>query len=113
MELESQGPLVVVQLEAAEHALQKGDHFGGVEAEKHVGVLRAPVSGRIMRLNEHVMANPRLINLDPYGAGWLIEVELTNFAVEKQALITGEAALTEWYETEIKRYEEAGWLAQP
>ena len=43
-----------------------------------VSFLVSPVSGRILRRNEDVLRTPSLVNTDPYGRGWLVEVELTN-----------------------------------
>jgi len=83
-----------------------------VEAEKHVGALKAPVSGRIVRVNDALIQNPRLANEDPYGAGWFVEIELTNFDAEKQELISGETNIRAWLLAEAKKYEERGWIAE-
>ncbi len=112
LEQETKGAFVVIQLESAGKPLKRGESFGSVEAEKHVGALNAPVSGVIEAVNPAVLENPRLANTDPYGEGWLIEVRLTNFEQEKPLLLTGESALRQWYEAEIRKYEDWGWLAK-
>jgi len=109
---ESMGAFVVVQLDAPGKPLEKGDAFGTVEAEKYVGPLRTPVSGTLAVVNERLAENPRLPNLDPYGDGWMVEIEMNRFEEEKHDLLTGEAALRTWYEQEVKKYEEEGWLAE-
>ncbi|MFQ5707751.1 MAG: glycine cleavage system protein H [bacterium] len=109
---ESMGAFVVVQIDELGKTLSKGKSFGTVEAEKYVGPLRAPVSGVVKKRNEQVTESPRLANTDPYGEGWLIELELTNFAEESSDLVTGERPLRDWFEKEIKKYEDSGWLAQ-
>ena len=112
LEQETKGAFVVVQFESEGKVLARGESFGSLEAEKHVGTLVMPVSGSITTINPAVVENPRLANTDPYGNGWFIEVELTDFDKEKQHLITGELALRQWYEAEIKKYEDWGWLAE-
>lgn len=109
---ESMGAFVVIQIHEKGTTLNRGDSFGTVEAEKFVGPLRAPVSGTIMQINKKVVQNPRLVNSDPYGEGWLIELKLSNFEHEKDALVNGEAALRSWFAKEIEKYEDAGWLAE-
>jgi len=109
---ESMGALVVVQFDETGKTLKRADSFGTVEAEKYVGPLRSPVSGILKKINGEVLENPRLPNLDPYGKGWLIEVELTDFEKEKASLLTGEEPLRKWFKAEIKIYEDEGWLAE-
>ena len=109
---DSMGAFVVVQLDYKGKRLSNGDSFGTVEAEKYVGPLRSPVSGSIMSTNDRVVQNPRLANTDPYGEGWLIEIELNNFDEEKNRLLTGEEEVRKWFEEEIRRYEGEGWLAE-
>ncbi|MCI0443732.1 hypothetical protein L0244_24315, partial [bacterium] len=109
---ESMGAFVVVQLDKQGKSLSKGESFGTVEAEKYVGPLRSPVSGKVMAINDAVVQNPRLANTDPYNEGWFIEIELANFEQERNGLVTGEEALRKWLETELKKYQEEGWLAE-
>ncbi len=112
LEQETKGAFVVIQLDSIGSVVQKGESFGSLEAEKHVGTLRSPVSGKIAATNSAVLENPRLANADPYNTGWFVEIELSNFDEDKKSLLTGEDALKQWYETEIKKYEEWGWLAE-
>lgn len=68
---ETTGSFVSVQFSQAGAQLAKGQSFGSIEAEKHVGHMKAPLSGTLLRYNEAVHENPRLVNTDPYGEGWL------------------------------------------
>ncbi len=111
LEIESKGAIVVVQFEAAGTLLGRGDPFGSMEAEKHVGVLRSPVAGRITAVNERVQQDPRLVARDPYGKGWMIEVALDDFDPDGEDFVTG-AEAAEWHAAEVKRYAEEGWLAE-
>ena len=63
-----------------------GDAFGTVESVKAASDLFSPVSGRIARINEQLANQPELVNQDPYGRGWMIEVELADTA-ELNALL--------------------------
>jgi len=62
---------------------------------------RAPFTGRIVALNKEVVENPRLINEDPYGAGWLVEIQPTKMNEEIPKLLHGETAV-EWLKREIE-----------
>ncbi len=109
---ESMGAFVVVQLRDDLSVVKRGEAFGTIEAEKYVGPLRSPVSGKIIALNEQVIANPRLANTEPFGNGWFVEIKLSDFARESASLVTGEAAVREWFERELEKYEDKGWLAE-
>jgi glycine cleavage system H protein len=56
--------------------LEQGDTFGEVESQKTVVELASPVTGTIRSVNEVLLEEPTLINVDPYGKGWLVEVEI-------------------------------------
>jgi len=72
------GDVVFVELPAEGDAVAAGDSFGVVESIKAVSDVYAPVSGTVTAVNESVTDRPELLNDDPYGDGWLIEVELDN-----------------------------------
>ncbi|MFZ9760338.1 MAG: glycine cleavage system protein GcvH [Candidatus Kapaibacteriota bacterium] len=71
-------------------AVSAGDTFGTVEAVKTVADLYAPVSGTIIECNTGLNDNPEQVNQDPYGAGWLMKIELSNSA-ELDGLMDAEA----------------------
>ncbi len=110
---ETSGSFVAIQFSKIGGIFKKGESFGSAEAEKHVGHMKMPVSGKLQAINEKVVENPRLINTDPYNEGWLIEVELTKFADEFDGLIAGEENIKSWFAEELKKFDEKGWLAQP
>jgi len=85
--------------------------MGIVEAEKHVGQLKSPISGKVVLVNEMVLENPKLINDEPYNGGWIVEMQIDDKNQLKD-LISGEEAITNWIESEIKRFDEKGWIAQ-
>ncbi|MHA7652592.1 glycine cleavage system protein GcvH [Mycobacterium sp. ML4] len=70
------GDVVFVQLPEVGVALSAGDSFGEVESTKSVSDLYAPVSGRVSAVNSDLDSNPQLLNSDPYGEGWLLELQV-------------------------------------
>ncbi|HRH99669.1 MAG TPA: glycine cleavage system protein GcvH [Saprospiraceae bacterium] len=76
------GDLVYVEIETVGETLSKDEIFGTVEAVKTTSDLFMPVSGKVLEFNpaldEKEGNDPTLINSDPYGAGWLIKIELTD-----------------------------------
>lgn len=108
---ESSGAFVAIQINALDKEIKKGEAFGTIEAEKHVGPLKAPLSGKIIKVNEEVLENPRLINYDPYGDGWLMEMELSNADLELAGLVSGEDNVVNWFESELKKFDDKGWIA--
>ena len=56
--------------------LEPGDTFGEVESQKTVIELPSPVTGTVRAVNEAIRDDPSLINVDPYGKGWIVEVEI-------------------------------------
>ena len=69
------GDIVYVQLPEPGSAVQAGQSLGEVESTKSVSELYAPVSGKVATRNERLGEEPELINTDPYGDGWLVEIE--------------------------------------
>jgi len=66
--------IVYVDLSEIGTNVDRGTAFGTMEAMKTVAELIAPVSGEVIEINDTLEADPRLVNLDPYGEGWLIRV---------------------------------------
>ncbi len=60
--------------------------FGVIESAKATNDLYSPVSGRVTEVNQSLVNEPGLVNRDPYGRGWMIEVELSNTAELAQLL---------------------------
>ena len=70
------GDVVFVDLPEEGEQLAAGDDFGVVESIKAVSDIYTPVSGTVSAVNDAVEGEPELLNDDPYGDGWMIEVEL-------------------------------------
>ena len=77
---EALGDVVYVSLPELGATLSVGAAFGEVESTKSVSDLYAPVSGTVTARNESLDATPELINSDPYGDGWIVEIELSGDA---------------------------------
>lgn len=75
--------------------------LGSVESAKAVFEIIAPVSGTIVAVNAEVVANPGLINEDPYGKGWLVELKLTDWPEDQKLLLDPDA-----YAKTVKRKAE-------
>ena len=71
------GDIVYVQLPKVGDAVVSGKVCGEVESTKSVSEIFAPVSGKVITINESLSNSPELINSDPYNAGWLVEIELS------------------------------------
>jgi glycine cleavage system H protein len=74
---DSLGDVVFVELPAVGATLTQGQVFGVVESNKTVSDLFAPVSGRVVAVNETLRETPEQVNSDPYGSGWMLRVALT------------------------------------
>ncbi|WP_020659841.1 glycine cleavage system protein GcvH [Amycolatopsis benzoatilytica] len=84
------GDVVFVDLPEVGKQVGAGDVFGEVESTKSVSELFAPVDGEIVSVNSAVADSPELINSDPYGEGWLVEIRLDDPA-GLEALLEAEA----------------------
>ena len=74
---EKLGDVVFVELPKVGSSVASGTVVGEIESTKSVGELFAPVDGTVAEANEAVVADPSLVNSDPFGAGWLIKVTFT------------------------------------
>ena len=70
------GDIVFVQLPDVGDSLDAGQAFGEVESTKSVSDVYAPVTGEVVARNESLESTPELVNTDPYGDGWLIELSV-------------------------------------
>lgn len=82
------GDVVFVQLPDVGTELTAGESFGEVESTKSVSDLYAPVSGKVSAVNGDLDGSPQLVNSDPYGAGWLLDVEVSDAAGLESAIAT-------------------------
>jgi glycine cleavage system H protein len=75
---EKLGDVVYVELPSVGTQISAGSVVGEIESTKSVGELFAPVSGEVIAANDDVVASPELVNTDPFGAGWLIRVRVSD-----------------------------------
>ena len=71
------GNIVHVQLPALGQAVRSGASAVEVESSKSVSDIYSPVSGSVVLVNESLATEPGLVNSDPYGSGWLYEVQVS------------------------------------
>ena len=87
------GDIVFVQLPEPGAVVSANDSFSEIESTKSVNDVYAPVSGTVSRVNDLLSSSPELVNTDPYGDGWICEIEMSGEASdlltpdEYQALI--------------------------
>lgn len=91
------GDVVFVQLPTTNIEVEAGASCSEVESTKSVSDIYVPVSGTIVSVNEALTSAPNLVNTDPYGDGWIMEIEVSDFvsldslmnAAEYRQLIEG------------------------
>ena len=80
------GDVVFVELPAEGTELAKENTFGVVESVKTVSDIYAPMTGKVVVVNKDLESQPELVNSDPYGQGWMIEIEFSNSSPEQNLL---------------------------
>ena len=75
------GDVVYVDLPDSGSTVTANDVCGEIESTKSVGELYAPLTGEVVEINDAVVADPSLVNADPYGDGWLIKLRVDAGAV--------------------------------
>jgi glycine cleavage system H protein len=70
------GDVVFVELSEVGTDVTAGNEFGTVESTKSTSDLYAPITAKVVAVNGDVSESPELVNSDPYGAGWLIELQI-------------------------------------
>ena len=80
------GDIVFVDVDSVDDELSAGDVFGSVEAVKTVSDLFLPLAGKVTAFNSDLEDQPELLNTDPYGAGWIIKLELKDDADRSELL---------------------------
>ena len=74
----SLGDVVYVELPKVNDQFAANEAFGSVESVKAVSEVFNPVSGTVVKTNESLADEPESVNSDPYGAGWMIRVKMSN-----------------------------------
>jgi len=83
------GDVVFVELPQKDSKVTKESTFGVVESVKTVSDLYAPASGKVIAVNTDLETHPELVNSDPYGKGWIAEIEISD-TKEIENLLTPE-----------------------
>lgn len=83
------GDIVYVEVETLDQTLDKDEVFGTVEAVKTVSDLFLPLSGEVIEFNDSLESEPEVVNSDPYGAGWMVKIKISNMS-EIQELLSNE-----------------------
>lgn len=78
----SLGDVVFVQLPDVGSDVTAGESFGEVESTKSVSDLYSPVTAKVVAINGDLEGNPQLVNSDPYGDGWLVELQADTDSLE-------------------------------
>lgn len=76
------GKLSAIKLRQAGSFIERGKSFGTLESPRYFGVVRAPISGRIIEANHAIIDQPKLANDSPYAEGWFVKIEISNIEEE-------------------------------
>jgi len=96
------GEISYIEMPEEGDEVEQDEVVGSYETGKWLGKLYAPLSGKIISINEEAEDDPTLVNKDPYGEGWLFEMEMSDPA-ELDNLMKGEKAIS-WLKEEIKKH---------
>jgi glycine cleavage system H protein len=99
------GEIVYVQLPFEGKQLIAGKKFAKVESGKWVGKVFAPVNGELLKSNDKLEKDPRIINTDCYGEGWMYRIKPEDKG-EVEKLIHGSQAVEKWILEDIETYKE-------
>jgi glycine cleavage system H protein len=83
------GDIVFLDLPKPGTRVEQSKKMGEVESVKAVSDLFSPASGKVLEINQSAVDEPKLVNDDPYGAGWLVKLELSD-ASELDALMNSD-----------------------
>ena len=109
--VETSGTLAQLAFVEVGEAIKRGEAFGSLEAAKFVGPLASPLTGTVTATNDAVVADPALVERDPYGAGWLVELTVAD-AGELRDLVSGADVISVWFAAEVEDYRMKGVLAE-
>ena len=80
------GDIVYIQLPKVASVVAANSVCGEVESTKSVSEIYVPISGTIVAINDKLDSNPEVINSDPYGQGWIAEIEISGTALSETLL---------------------------
>ena len=94
------GEIVYLELPEPGHVFNANEEFGTVESVKAVSELYTPISGEVLEINKGAVAEPGIVNDDPFGDGWLVRMKLSTDE-EVRKLMTAEQ-YAEYVQSEAK-----------
>jgi glycine cleavage system H protein len=100
MAQQSAGPLLFVRVMPKGRQVESGKPLGSMETSKWVGPLKSPLSGTIIEVNEALKTQPKLLNQDPYGKGWLAVLQPSKLEDELKNLMTDPAHIQKFVQSE-------------
>jgi len=80
------GDIVYIQLPKNGSSVNSNSVCGEVESTKSVSEIYAPITGKVVLVNDKLESNPEIINADPYGAGWIAEIEISTDSLQEVLL---------------------------
>ena len=102
------GTIMYIKTFPPDREIRKDHTFGTLESGKYVGPMKAPVSGRVVEVNQEVLKKPSLINQSPYE-NWVMLVEPSHLEEDLKDLVHGDE-IEEWLRAEIAEYRRKGWI---
>jgi glycine cleavage system H protein len=84
------GDIVYIQLPKAGTEIKANSVCGEVESTKSVSEIYAPITGKVVAVNQKLDSNPETINSDPYGDGWIAEIEIASAPLQDVLLSAAE-----------------------
>ncbi len=83
------GDIYMCRPQSVGSQIEQGRSIGVVELAKSIISVKSPVTGTVLEVNPRLEEEPELVHVDPYGAGWLARLTLTDFAADQAALLHG------------------------
>ena len=80
------GDIVYIQLPKSDSSVTANSVCGEVESTKSVSEIYAPITGKVVAVNKKLESNPEVINADPYGEGWIAEIEISTDSLKEVLL---------------------------
>ena len=80
------GDIIFIEFPNVDQKIEKNEPFGTIEAVKTVADLFAPVSGKVIEINETLEDNPEFVNSDPYVNGWIVKVSISDTSELKELM---------------------------
>ena len=74
------GDIVFLDITSIGKEVKQNDIFGSIEAVKTVSDLFMPITGTVLSVNSSLDSDPQLVNSDPYGEGWMVEISISNLS---------------------------------